>query len=366
MGRSSAATGRLEDLIEVQRAGCLDNGSALYGDVLEAVADDVRRGGVSARILGPWVDRPFADAVVLRFLAAAHRLVLDGRVPDLAACYPSVGGVPTHDVGRRFLRVVEDHEVEIAAAMPLGVQTNEPGRSASMLGGFLQAAADTGVDRLRVLEIGASAGLNLRFDAYRYECEDGALGPASFGPATSRLRFVDPWLGGRPDLDRPLEVRIRRGCDVAPIDPTTLDGQQRLRSLVWPDQLARLHRLDAALAVAHDVPASVDHAPAARWLEAELADETPGLLTVVFHSIVLQYLDTDERAAAMAAIDDAGERATPDAPLAWLRMEPGGHHAEIRLTTWPGGTSRLLATSRFHGPPIHWLAPQGGSGASPL
>ena len=350
-----AVARRLDDLIEVQRAGCLDNGSTLYGDVLGAVSADARRSGACALILDPWADRPFADAVVLRFLAAVHRLVLDGRVPDLASSYPSVGGTPAPDVGARFLEVVEDHTVELAAAMPLGVQTNEPGRSVSLLGGFLDAAAATGVARLRVLEIGASAGLNLRFDAYRYECSDGAGGATSFGPDVSPLRFTDPWVGGRPNLHQPLDVRLRRGCDVAPIDPTSLDGQQRLRSFVWPDQLARLQRLDAALAVAQRVPADVDHHPAARWLIGELAEETPDLLTVVCHSIVLQYLGTEERAGVLAAIEAAGARATPGAPLAWVRMEPGGQHAEIRVTTWPGATTRLVATSRFHGPPVHWL-----------
>src|SRR4029079_6747687 len=85
---------RRDDLIEVQRSGCLDNGSALYGDILAAVAQDARRGGPCAAILDPWADLPFADAVVLRFLAAVHRLVLDGRAPDLVSSYPSVGGAP--------------------------------------------------------------------------------------------------------------------------------------------------------------------------------------------------------------------------------------------------------------------------------
>ena len=55
------------------------------------------------------------------------------------------------------------------------------------------------------------------------------------------------------------------------------------------------------------------------------------------------------------AIESAGSRATPDAPLAWLRMEPAASLAEVRLTTWPGGSERLLATSDFHGRDVRWV-----------
>ena len=73
------------------------------------------------------------------------------------------------------------------------------------------------------------------------------------------------------------------------------------------------------------------------------------------HSIVLQYLPKDGRRALLETIAEAGRRATPDAPLAWLRMEPGRDGAEVRLTIWPGGRERLLAISGYHGPPIRWL-----------
>ena len=108
-------------------------------------------------------------------------------------------------------------------------------------------------------------------------------------------------------------------------------------------------------AVARTLPAVVDHLPAARWLTGELAHPTPDLLTVVCHSIVLQYLGPDERTGVLGAIEAAGARVTPERTVGWVRMEPGGPYAEVRVTTWPGGITRLVATSRFHGPPVHWL-----------
>ncbi|HEX2575614.1 MAG TPA: DUF2332 domain-containing protein [Aquihabitans sp.] len=337
----------LLDTIETQRLGCEMAGSPLYADVLDAVATDVVAGGPCARILGPLATAPFGDAVLLRLLAGMHLLVLEGSEPGLAAHYPSVGGTPGPAVGLAFVDAAARHEARLVSLVGLGVQTNEVGRSAVLLGGYLEVAR-AGLP-LRILEVGASAGLNLRFDRYRYEAGD-----RSFGPATSRVRFVDPWVGAVPDLDGPLQVASRRGCDLDPIDSTTEAGRLRLRSLVWPDQPLRRARLDAAIDVAAEVPVVVDRADAVGWLADRLAEPAPGQVTVVVHSIVFQYLAAASRAELLAVLDAAGARADHDAPLAWLRMEPGGDRAETRLTVWPTGTTELLATSSFHGPPVAW------------
>lgn len=57
------------------------------------------------------------------------------------------------------------------------------------------------------------------------------------------------------------------------------------------------------------------------------------------------------------AIADAGARATAAAPLAWLSLEPpdAGVVFDLRLTLWPGGESRRLATSHPHGREVTWL-----------
>ena len=337
--------------IETQRFGCEMAGSPLYADILDAVATDVTAGGPCARLLAPFARAPFGDAVLLRFLAALHLLVLDGREPALASHYPSVGGIAGPAAGLTFVAAADRHEVEVARLLHFGVQTNEVGRSASLLGGYL-ALGRFGLP-LRILEIGASAGLNLRFDRYRYESGD-----ASFGPANSPLRFVDPWVGRTPDLTSPLVIASRRGCDLDPIDPTSPAGRLRLRAYLWPDQPQRRARLDAALAVAAQLPVAVDAADAVAWTSQHLAEPVVGQLTVLVHSIMFQYLPPDSRQALLEVIDQAGERATADAPLAWLRMEPGGDVAETRLTVWPAGVPQLLATSSYHGPPVAWVAPE--------
>ena len=97
------------------------------------------------------------------------------------------------------------------------------------------------------------------------------------------------------------------------------------------------------------------------WLGHTLAEPAEGAATVVYHSIVMQYMNKANRAAVAQAIADAGNRATPDAPVAWLRMEPGWveGRANVTLTTWPGGRERLIALTGFHGMPVEWSGPNG-------
>jgi hypothetical protein len=66
-------------------------------------------------------------------------------------------------------------------------QTNEVGRSAALLAGLFDLAAASGVRRIRLVELGASAGLNLLLD---YSAFRGTSW--HFGSIDSKLQFVDP------------------------------------------------------------------------------------------------------------------------------------------------------------------------------
>ncbi|MGI8754813.1 MAG: DUF2332 domain-containing protein [Acidimicrobiales bacterium] len=346
---TAAATRRtpLLDTIETQRFGCELAGSPLYAQALLVVADDVAAEGPCARLLDLYADASLGDAVLLRFLGALHLAVLSGRAPELAVHYPSAGGTPHDGLAGALVDAVEANGDLIAAGLEQCVQTNEVGRSAALIGGYLTLAAD-GLP-LRLREVGTSAGLNLLADQYRYEA-----GGSAFGPVDSPLVFREPWIPRTPDLSAPLDIADRRGCDLAPIDVTLEPDRLRLRSFVWPDQLERLTRLDAAIAVARRFPPVIDTADAVTWLQWELADRCPDVTTVVAHSITLQYLSPAERTAMVAVITEAGQRASDAAPVAWLRLEPGGDQADLYLTRWPGGETRLLATSAYHGPPVVW------------
>ena len=346
----------LEALVR-QAAGCRVSGSPLYGRLLDELTDDYRRHGIVHELLSERPERPVHDAVPIRLLGAVHRLVLAGEAPALAAHYPSAGGAADlSDKGAAaltaaFFDTVAEHRATVVEGLGRTVQTNEVGRAAALVGGFSLVARRTGLP-FRQLEVGASAGLLLRWDRYRYD-----TGASTLGPADSPVRFVDAWVGDAPALMPEATVAERRGCDIAPIDPTNADGRLTLLSFVWPDQAHRLQRLASALDIAAHHPVAVDAADAGDWLGAQLARPSTGRVTVVHHSIVLQYLPRPSFRAMKNALQQAGARATTDAPLAWLRMEPAGGHADLRLTMWPGGDEELLGTTGYHGPPVHWVEP---------
>ena len=347
---SAAGARSVLEVIEHQADACARSGSPLYGTVLDGVAADLRAGGITAELLADHEHDPFGSALALRFLGAVHRVVLEDRAPRLAAHYPSVGGVPGAGLVETFLDTVREHREEVAQRTLDGVQTNEVGRSAVLVGGYAAVAAESGLP-LRVLELGASAGLNLRFDRYAYD-----TGVDRCGDPASLVRFAGLWRGPPPHLPAALHVAERRGCDRNPLDPTTRAGALTLLSYTWPDQVDRLARLRAAITVARDVPVALDRANAPEWLEDRLSTPRPGTATVVVQSIVAQYLSPDARKRVTGALETAGRAATAHAPVAWLRMEPAGDRAEVRITTWPGGSERLLGTAGFHGQPIWWSA----------
>jgi hypothetical protein len=174
------------------------------------------------------------------------------------------------------------------------------------------------------------------------------------------VHFAPAFEGAHPSFDVRVEIVERRGCDPRPLDPRSEADRTTLHAYLWPDQVARRQRLDGALKIAESVPAQIERIGAGDWLAAELAHRRDGVATVVFHSIVMQYIAEDERARIVETLDGAGKRATENSPLAWLRFEPvqaesGDWTTRVDLTRWPGGETRTLAFSSPHGPPVHWL-----------
>jgi hypothetical protein len=157
----------------------------------------------------------------------------------------------------------------------------------------------------------------------------------------------------------PASVVERRGCDLNPIDAGDPDGRLTLLSFVWPDQTARFANLAGACDVAAAWPVSVDKDSADTWLAGLLSRVQDGVATVIFHSIMLQYVEPAARRRLLDTIASAGSAATAEAPIGWLRLEPAGNLAadmEVRLTLWPGGKDRRLAVAHPHGTWVRWDA----------
>ena len=346
-----ALTGAAAEHFERQADACDRLGSpftARLCRLLAAILDDTSETG--RRIIG-WPDDPRGDALALRLCGGLHRLALSGAEP-LAAVYPpeSAGD---DDLERALRAALLRHDGVLRAALDRPPQTNEIARSAMLLPGFLAVARETGLP-LQLAEIGCSAGLNLLFDRFSYR-----YGDAAWGEPNAPVRLAPEVRGSRPPLAGDLVVTGREGCDIAPIDVASPDDRQVLRSYVWPDQPARLERLDGALALAAETHFSLVRADAAAFVGRKLDARSHGACLVLFHSIMWQYMPQGTRDAIVAALAEAGARTHKGAPLAWLRMEPrdmADPFATLSLTLWPGGETRHLAHCDYHGRWIDWLA----------
>lgn len=346
--------------LRLQANWCQRLGSPLTAALLDAAARDFELGGTTRSLLADFPLEPVAAALALRLTGALHHAVLAGQADELANFYPSSGG--------RFDPDVDGDALWAAARACLGAdpeairsfleqppQTNEVTRSAVLLGGFLTIAQRSDWP-LALLEIGASAGLNLLFDHYHYD-----LGRHAWGNPASTVQLRSQWQGQTPKLDVLPQVVSRAGCDRHPLPIATAAERRRLEAYVWPDQTERLHRLRAAMALARQVGVVVDPVSADEWITARLSEPVTGQITVVYHSIVQQYLPGPVRSSFQQAIAAAGQRASSAAPLAHLSMEPrqeqGATRYLLELTLWPGGEREALAEVHPHGNEAVWFTP---------
>jgi hypothetical protein len=126
---------------------------------------------------------------------------------------------------------------------------------------------------------------------------------------------------------------------------------------VWADQTERFERLAQAIDAASATPLRIDRAEMVAWIRERAVPQT-GVTTVIMHSVVTQHLPRNVRAALAAAIEAMAVEASDDAPLAWLRLEPGDDDYETRVTIWPGGEDRLIAECDGHAQQLRWTSPQ--------
>ena len=334
--------------------------SHLYGHAMRGMADDWDAGGPVRTLCAGYEQAPSGSALSLRLLAGVFRLVLTDQAPELVPFYPCLGGRADPELAWPVLRsVIARHPAELRAALEIPPQTNEVGRSVALLAGLFDVVAATRVGRIRLLELGASAGLNLLIDRFRFRGAGWA-----FGDDGSPVTFDDPIVGEVRMV--PFTIADRRGCDLHPVDPTSPDGRLLLTSFVWPFEISRHQRLASALEVARRYPVSVDQAGAAAWLTGQLGRSADEALPVVWHSVTQLYWSAAEIAEVDAILANYGERH----PLARVAMEfgvdpvqdkgdpvgpPQDKGPELRTTVWrPGREPRRhrLGTAHYHGPPV--------------
>lgn len=136
------------------------------------------------------------------------------------------------------------------------------------------------------------------------------------------------------------------------MDPGPPGGSLALRAYVWPDQSARHARLAGALRLARAVPAEVTATGAADFLRGlSLRD---GTLTVVWHSVMRQYVPREEWDRVRGELDRLAADSGPRRAFLHLAFEPErvGEERPFRLTAWLNGEPAVtLAYAAPHGLP---------------
>jgi hypothetical protein len=350
MARPDPLIAQLDGHVAVARAA----GSQFYAVLLERMRDDAAADGPTRIALRGHEHDRVDEWDAFRLLAGVHRMVLAGDADELRSRFPSTGGDGDAAAAWPAVRaLIASGRAELVDALAHPLQTNAPSRSKALVGALCLVSERSGLP-LRLLELGASAGLNLRLDRFRYE--QGSVG---FGPEDSPVRFVDFIRGGTPPLGHGFEVAERSGCDLNPVDATSEEGRLTLLACVFPDETERYALLEEAIEVARATPAPVERADLASWVAGRLAEPRPGLATVVYHTVVWPYLPDDVRESAERTIAAAGRRATAEAPLALVAFEGAVDdpaRIETHLTLWPGGERTLLAVCSHHPTTVDWLA----------
>lgn len=172
-----------------------------------------------------------------------------------------------------------------------------------------------------------------------------------YGPDDSALQLVDGVVGRV--VPAPFAIVERRGCDLAPVDAATAEGQLTLRSFVWPFHVGRHERLTQALEIARLDPLVVDRAGAGEWLEDQLSSAVADdVLTVIWQSITQQYWPPQE----IVRVDEAVARAALSQRLARVAMEFGNGTAELTTDVAADGSGLegpvRLGDVGDHGEPV--------------
>lgn len=283
------------------------------------------------------------DVVPLRLAGGLHYLILTGRARELAGVYPPTNANDA-DLSGALAQVLQNQSDFLTDWMQSPPQTNEVRRSAAILPG-LAAIAKAHPRPMELLELGASAGLNLCADQFCLHASGITLGDPASG-----VQLRPDWTGAAPP-DAQIEIARRAGVDLTPIDATDPDQLMRLLSFLWPDQP---HRADLTRAAAQAVTGaglSVDKGDAADWLDSRLRSRKPGRTCVVFHTIAFQYFPKASQDRIADMMERGGGQATAESPLAWLAMEADGTSpgAALTLRLWPGDLRLVLGRADFHG-----------------
>ncbi len=335
-------------------------------------------------LLGDWFEADGPDPVVdwllavskerqtlditLLLLAGLHRDVLNGvpEVAELARYYPTVGGERpfSHPHLPHTLRqaILARRDALAPFIQTATVQTNATSRGVAWLLPLLY----TGWEAVHLVDLGASAGLNLAAEMRNYRLSVNDAHTLDIGSGQPIQFFMQ----SHGDFHPPLAIRhqpqilTRTGCDLAPFPLHTLADEQTLSAYIWADHPHRLERLREGIAAFRQ--ANQGNAPI-RLYPANLPHDLPQFLSqhipatpdhpvVIYNTYMTAYLD-DKGASFQQYI--ANWAATQNRPVLWLQWEPLWNGSEPPEYGWVAWTADYWHNSQHHRWLLAWNHPHG-------
>jgi hypothetical protein len=279
-----------------------------------------------------------------RLLAAVRWLTLAGEAEPYSTA---------EDPWAAFRSIVAEHQGWVSDFIrDHGIQTNEVQRCFVLLPIFLTVARMSG-KQLDLIELGASGGLNLLWDRYRYRYAQGSWGPLD---AELELAGVEQSAVPADLLDERVFVRRRRGIDLDPVDISTEAGLRLLESFLLEDSV-RADRLRRAADIVRQDPPELVRGDYVDVLPEYLHDRDEEALTVVFQTHSTIYLPDDRLAQLLHTIEQAGR----EGPLAWISTPTPPEHGQprgdypVELSVWPEGMRRFVARTNVTGDQLEWI-----------
>jgi hypothetical protein len=321
-GGTAGEIRRLERFFRIFAATQCHGRSLVYERLSEAIASD----DDTLRLL---LRTPEQQRRPSLLLAAVNLLLASHRGSALAAYYPTHGGHRPADqeLFPAFSAFCAEHRDDLARLLREGsTQTNEIRRCVALRVGLAHVQRHW-PGPLALAEAGASAGLNLLFDRYRYHLGAGEPAPA----AASQVAVACEIRGGAPTgniLGTIPRITSRLGIDAAPVSLADPSARAWLEAFIWPEQTGDLATLRAAIDVARSAPAVTVARGDATTDTARLLSGLPGSEpVVVFTASLLSYLTSGGR----AAFADQLRLAARLRPVAWVFAEAPGLAATMNL-----------------------------------
>ncbi|MET0662869.1 MAG: DUF2332 domain-containing protein [Ilumatobacteraceae bacterium] len=328
--------------------------SPIYERIAHAVADD-------RELLEMLREAPPPAHLPLAPLGAARYLLLDGLDHPLDDVYH---GRSNADPGPLFIDLCRQERAALLDLLQTRrVQTNDCGRSA-LIGPALTWVSQRRPGPFCLVDVGASAGINLLCDRYRIDYgSHGATGPIDSPVAIScEVTGGDP-----PIVDRLPLLAERVGIDLSPIDLTDPSDARWLLACVWPDT-GRADRVEASIRLVQQHPPMLLTGRANQVLPAVLDDLPAGATAIVMTTWAFGYFSIDERTEFVDLLRTASARQ----PVVWISAENAGVVGEL-ATSGPGSESsddtlgallidggdveaRPLARVHSHGNWIDWVS----------